>query len=206
MGFVDGGTIQLRAQLGNGMIAVVHPDLDDVHLFGGIFIDVLARFGNGSDPIGSLRASGFWAGETASGGVVARGVGDGLGTHLVYLVAGILAEAHRGADAVVSEMLQLIHKSVTGHRQVLMGVDDRRHHRLSGQIHASGARGNLELTLSADGGEVAVLNDESRIFDGRASVSNNKPRPFEHRHGRRHLRLDDDGHQPNCPRKEDGHR
>jgi hypothetical protein len=103
-------------------------------------------------------------------------------------------------------MLQLIHKSVTGHRQVLMGVDDRRHHRLSGQIHASGARGNLELTLSADGGEVAVLNDESRIFDGRPSVSNNKPRPFEHRHGRRLLRINDDGHQTNCPRKEDGHR
>ena len=36
-------------------------------------------------------------------------------------------------------MLQLIHKSVARHRQVLMGVDDRRHHRLSGQIHASGA-------------------------------------------------------------------
>ena len=109
MGLVDGGAIQLSGQLGNGMITVVHPDLDDVHLLGGIFIDVLARFGNGGDPIGSLRASGFWAGETASGGVVARGVGDGLGTHLVYLVAGILAEAHRGADAVVREMLQLIH-------------------------------------------------------------------------------------------------
>src|ERR1700686_2674859 len=94
------------------------------------FIDVPARFGNGGDPIGSLRASGFRAGEAASGGVVARGVGDGLGTHLGYLVAGILAEAHRGADPVVSEMLQLIHKSVTGHSQVLMGVDDRRHHRL----------------------------------------------------------------------------
>jgi len=103
-------------------------------------------------------------------------------------------------------MLQLIHKSVTGHRQVLMGVDDRRHHRFSGQIHAGGARGNLELTLSADGGEVAVLNDESRIFDGRASVSDNKLRPFEHRHGRRLLRLDDDRHQTNGPQQEDGRR
>lgn len=29
MGLVDGGTIQLRAQLGDGMIAVVHPVLND---------------------------------------------------------------------------------------------------------------------------------------------------------------------------------
>jgi hypothetical protein len=104
-----------------------------------------------------------------------RGIGNGFRPHLVCHIARILPEAHRHADAVVSQMLQLIHKSIPSDRQMLVGVDDRRHDGLASQIHTSRARRNLQVSLSPDGGEPTVLNNECGIRDRRALVSDNEP-------------------------------
>ena len=114
------------------MIPVVHPELYDVHFLRGHLIDVLPHLGLAGDPERSLRAPRLGPGHAASRSAVSRGIGNGFGPHLVHLIARILAEAHCRANAVVGKMLQLIHKSVSSHSEVLVGIDNRRYDGLAG--------------------------------------------------------------------------
>ena len=149
-------------------VPIVHPDLDEVDLPRGQLLDGLSGLRFARNPVRGLRPPRLRRRDPASRGAQSRGVGDGLLPHLERHIAGILAEAHDRADPVVRLPLQLIDERLARHRHVRMRVDDRRHDGLAGQIDASRAGRNLQLSSSADLGEPIVLNDERGILDGRA--------------------------------------
>jgi hypothetical protein len=190
VGLVDDGAIQGWAQLFVLAISVVDPDLDQVDLPGGQLLDGRPGLVFARDPVGRLGAPRLRRRDPTSCGARSRGVGDRFFPHLEGQIADIMAEAHRHADPVVGQMLQLINRFLSSLGQVLVGVDDRRHDGLAGQIHTRRARRNVELPSSADRGEPIIFNDECGVFDGIAAVPDNQPRPLEHRHGSRRRRLD----------------
>ena len=178
---VNNGPIQRRAQLRDGVIPVVHPYLHQIHFLLGQLLDILAGLGFRFDPVGSLCASRFRSCQPASGGTISRGIGDRLLPHLESHVACILAHAHRNSDAVVREMLQLIDKSISSDREMFMRINDRRNDGLAGQVDASGARRNGDLSFSSDSGKPAVVDYECRIHDGGAAIARDEARAFKHR-------------------------
>jgi len=62
---------------------------------------------------------------------------------------------------------------------VVVAVDERRHHRLAGQIHARGALGRLALALLAHPCERLALDEECGVLDRRAAVADDEARAFE---------------------------
>ena len=107
-------------------------------------------------------------------------------------LVGLEPQAHRGRDAVVGGALQVFDqigqrvvvlavRAVLHVRQpdMLVRVDQGRDDGLAGQVHARGARGGLPLTLPADPGEDAVLDQERRRLDGRAAAAVDEPGPLE---------------------------
>ena len=63
-------------------------------------------------------------------------------------------------------------------------VDQRRHHRLAGEIDAARAGGRRRRTLRARPGEAAVLDDERGVLDRRAAIAGDQPRALEDRRRR----------------------
>ena len=58
-------------------------------------------------------------------------------------------------------------------------VDERRHHRLAGEIDAPRPAGGVERALRADLCEAAVLDDERGVLDRRAAIAGDDPRALE---------------------------
>ena len=104
-----------------------------------------------------------------------------------------IADPDRGADAVEREALEMIDQVGAGegllrHRpggnileaEMAVHVDQRRHHRLAGEVDACRAGRRLHLAAPADRGEAVVLDDEGRVLDRRAAVAGDEPRALEH--------------------------
>ena len=88
------------------------------------------------------------------------------------------AHAQRGADAEVPTLFQIANQPFAVPAQVHMGVDDRRHHRLAGEIDARGA--------GRDGHALAGLHDLVAVDDQRrvlndAAVADDEPHVLERR-------------------------
>ena len=136
-----------------------------------------------------------------------RRIGDDLFPHLQRHVAPIrpaamqigtvfqIADADDRADTVVGESLQMVDEILArveflGHgsfryvleSDVAVEIDHRGHDGLARQIDVRSPGRNLQLTSPADPSEQVVLDKERGVFDGRAAVARNEPRPFEHRH------------------------
>ena len=52
-----------------------------------------------------------------------------------------------------------------------MRIDDRGDDGFAAQVHAPGARGNLNLSVPADLSETSAVDDKRRIVDGRAPIA-----------------------------------
>jgi len=62
---------------------------------------------------------------------------------------------------------------------VVVAIDQRRHHRLARQIDAGRAWWRLTLTLPPDPGECVTLDEECGILDRRTAVANDEASVFE---------------------------
>ena len=91
-------------------------------------------------------------------------------------------------DVVLAREVRLRHRPRDGVQEAEMsvGVDDRGHDRLAGEVDARRARRQRDVTLTADARELVVLDDERAVVDRRAVVAGNQARAFEeHRSGSR---------------------
>ena len=59
-------------------------------------------------------------------------------------------------------------------------IDLARHHGFAGQVDVHGSGGDLQFAALAYLSELAVLNDEGGVFDGRDVVAGDEPRAFEY--------------------------
>ena len=107
-------------------------------------------------------------------------------------LVGFQPQAHRRRDAVIGRALQVVDQvgqpvvvgavrplRHAGQSHVLVRVDQRRDHRLAGQVHARGTLGRLPLARRANPGEDAVLDEERRPLDRRAAVAVNQSGALE---------------------------
>ena len=163
VGFVDDRAVDVRLQLRHGAEAVVHPDLDDGHFARDQFLDFFPSFGlalgavRHAQAIRRRRACHRRRGNPAADGQEQRGVGDDLVPQLVRQlrvhVPPVEAHAHRRRDAVIRVALQVVDdrrarevllarraRLLVRVSQVIVGIDDRGHHGLAGQVHARRAR------------------------------------------------------------------
>ncbi len=188
-------------------VAAVDPDLDEIGLVGCEVLHGLARLRNARDRVrhvvsGRIGGTGPRIGEAETDGANKCGVRDDFGAQFVRQLSHVGAGADGRRDAVVGVALQVIDVVLAGKvrlRQlsrdsveepgVAVRIDDRRHHGLAGQIDARRARRHRHLASLADRRDAAVLNDESNVFDRRAAVTDDQPRPFEHRRAGRTRRL-----------------
>ena len=119
----------------------------------------------GLDPVRDGVPPGLGHGDAATGGEESRAVRDDLGANLKRQVASVLPEAHRGADAVVGALLQIVDEPLARAAEVHVGVDDCRNHRLARQIDAGRAGRDFHRIGSSDLRESGTINDERRVFD-----------------------------------------
>jgi hypothetical protein len=66
--------------------------------------------------------------------------------------------------------------------EVAVKIDHRRHDGFAREIDVHSSGRNLECATPAYPSEQVVLDKERGVFDGRAAVTRNESRPFEHRH------------------------
>src|SRR6185503_5089108 len=86
------------------------------------------------------------------------------------------------ADAVERATLQVVNERLARLAQMVMGVDDRRHHGLAGQTHVPGARRDLYLAYRADLLEARAVHEDHGVLDGRAPVAHDESCAHEGRH------------------------
>ena len=205
----DDRQIEGWLQLFRPSVPIVDPDLDEL----GLHLQVVARrltgFFNRRHRVGHVGSRGVTVGAAArpgdarSGGLEQRGAGHDLVAHLQRHVAPSctptaqirsidqVADANRGADAVVGQALEVIDQVLTGevllrHRavpivlvaDVTVQVDFRRHHELAGQIDMRGARRHLDLSLPSHPAERVVLNQERGVLDRCTAVAGDEQRTF----------------------------
>ena len=204
---VDDRPVDLRPQLRHRAAPVVDPDLDDVYPVTVQFLDRRATLRRGlratrdPEPVLLLRSGHRCGGDPAPGRQEACRVGE----HRVPQLEGqrlveLQPQAHRGCHAVIGGPLQMFDqvaqrvvvlavRAVLHVREpdVLVGVDQGRDYRLSGQVHAFRALGGLPLALATDPGEDAVLDEECRPLDRRAAVPVDEPGALEPRSVSRRL-------------------
>ena len=85
-------------------------------------------------------------------------------------------------------MLKLVDKRLSGHRQVLVRIDNCRHDRLPGEVHVHRARGNVDLPFSAHGSELPIRDNKRRIGNRSTPVAGDQACAFEDRGRRSSLR------------------
>ena len=177
---VDDGAVELRSQLVELAAAVVHPDLDEVHVRASELLDRRPRLLRRVDPVGDFRASGLVPGDSPAGGHRARGARDRGVPDRGRRLAVIVPQAHRSPDAVVGAPLEIVDQGVTRDREVHMRVDERGDHRPAGEVHMRGALRRHDLVRCARGDETTVLHDKGGVFDRIAAVTRDHGRPVEH--------------------------
>jgi hypothetical protein len=211
--FVDQRAIRFGRRLRLRATAIGDPHLDDRNVLRGNLLHHLSRIGIAGDAVHDWLAD---HGELPQQRGVRAGTGRpgacreheprtaNLARGLVAL--NLLREIHRigsggedRADAVIREAIERIDHVLArvvpprppvhvlvAHMHV--GVDERGHHRLSGEIHACRASRPLHVAHPAHPCDPAALDDQDAVVDD-ATVANEQPRPFE-RGGRRLLRTD----------------
>ena len=78
-------------------------------------------------------------------------------------------------------MLELVDPGLSLRRQVDVCVNERRHDGLAAQVDAGRAIRDLYVRPRTDLSEASVLDDEHRVLDGRAAVSDDQAGPLEDR-------------------------
>ena len=188
---VDDGGVELRRQLLHRSHAVVNPELDDVDLLGGLFVDRRARLGDGRHPVRRHRASRLGTRDAATCGKETRRAGNlscrCLCADLERHVGRVLPETLRRADTVVRTPRQIVDQHLARLAEMRVRVDDRRHHGLAGEVDSRRARGNAHVAGAADLREAVPAHDERGVLD-RASVADDDARVFEYRYRIRRLR------------------
>ena len=177
------GAVEIGAELLVLAVAIVHPDLDEVHLPRGQFLHCLPGFGFVRDPVRGFGAPRLRHRDSAARRAKQRPPGNDFVSHLECDIACVLAQAGHGADAVERLLLQPLDERLAGRRHVRMRVDDRRHHRLAGQVHACRARRHLHLAAPANLHKATIVDDEYRILNRRGSIADDDARPLEHGDG-----------------------
>ena len=111
-------------------------------------------------------------------------------TDLERHVRRVLPQALRRADAVIRAPLQVVDQHLARLAEMLVRVDDRRHHGLAGEVHARRARGDAHVGGAADLREAIAADDERGVLDRSASVADDDAGAFEDGHAGRRLRQD----------------
>ena len=122
-----------------------------------------------------------------------RRIWDDLVTELVrQLLIGLQTHAHRRRRSVIGIALKLVDQIFTSIVRLLVGavllvdqtdvvvsVDQGRHHRLARQIHTNGVCRRLTISFFADPRKGIALDQERRAFNGRRPVADDQARAFE---------------------------
>ena len=136
MRFVDDRAVELGRQLLVLPVAIVDPDLHHVDFLRSELLYSLPRLCLGRHPVrrfGSARLRSCYAAAHCSQAGCAR---NRILPQLKCDVVVVLPHADDGGDAEVGLALQQIHERLPLGGHVRMGIDDCRHHRLAGQVHA----------------------------------------------------------------------
>ena len=86
-------------------------------------------------------------------------------------------------DQILARVIFLCHRPVhiVLEPDVTVEIDLARHHGLAGQVDVRRPNRDPQLAALAYLGELAILDDESGVLDGRAVVTCDQPRAFKHR-------------------------
>ena len=197
--FVDDGPVHVRLELRYGAFPIVNPDLDELHASRVQRLNVFPAllFGRRAvrNPQAGLgrRARHRRCRDSLSHGEEARRIRDHLVAQPIGdFRIGLESHAQSGAHAVVRAPLELIDEVLTrivrlavaaipdvDQSVMVVTVDQGRHHRLAGQVHAHGALGWLTLTLPADPRDGVALDEERGVLDRSAPVADDEPRTLE---------------------------
>ena len=101
---IDDRAVQVRRQLSEFAVPCINPDFDDIDLLLREFLNGLAAFRLGGDPMRRGDAAGLRQGDAASRAEEASGVRHGMAAEIENIV-GVKAHAQRRADAVISPHL-----------------------------------------------------------------------------------------------------
>ena len=209
---VDDGAIERRTQLGCAAVAVVDPDLDEVDLLccelphiapafcvrRDVVRNALVRVGARPCIRRAHAAAGreqTRAAKTSRGLVLAdleRRIAriDALGDD------GAHAEVERAIEVVDDCVAPIVLRAIRGaflEAGVRVYVDERRHHRLAGEIDARGARRRFHIFCPPDADDGAVLDDEGRILDRRRAIAADQRRALVDRGLCKSGRRDEEG-------------
>jgi len=193
--FIDDGARQLGLQLGDRAVPVVDPDLDHPHFGGRELLHVAPCFGLGGDAVRrGLQHRRSWPlvgrRQPAAGRYVKRGVGHRRTVlDLVRQFAAIRAEALNGGDAgirvppqdvgeVVTRVVVLEIGEAFGVADVRVRIDERRHHRLAGQVDTPGPRSRANLPSPANRREAVAFDHERGIFHSGGPVADDQSGTF----------------------------
>jgi len=206
--FVDDRAVQRSAQLGGPAVAIVDPDLDEVDLLCGKLPHVAARLVVRRDVVGDaaigLRARAcVRRAHPAAGGEQTRAAETPCCLVIANPerdVAGIDAFRDDRADAEVDGPIEIVDDRLA--RVVLcavgraflkagmrVDVDERRHHRFAGEVHARGAGGSLHVSLAPYARDGAVFDEKGGAFNGRFAIAGDQACAFVERGAGRRTRL-----------------
>ena len=179
--FLDDGTVNLGRELRVLAHAVVDPHFDDVDAERGLLAHAGAPFVGRRDPVRDLAAARLRRREAAARRAIERVPGDDLAAHRVDVVAVVLAQAHRGADAEVRAMLEIGREPRAIARQMRVRIDDRGHHGAAREVDGRRAGRHRHRCRSADQAEAIVGADrKGRVVDDGA-IADEEPRAREYR-------------------------
>ena len=162
MRFFDDGTVKLGRELRVLTHAVVDPDFDDVDAKRGLLAHTGASFVCRRDPVGDLAAARLGHREPAARRAIKRVPWDDLAAHRVDVVAVVLAQAHRSADAEIRAVLEIGREARAIARQMRVRIDDHGHHRAAREIDGRRACRHRHRRRSTDQAEAIVGAERKR--------------------------------------------
>ena len=197
VGFVDGGSEELRSQLLLRAVSVVHPDLYKVGMVRGKIADGLAGLLDGCDDIRHVIArrivgSGPGPSQAAADSAEQSRAGEDFITELIRQVAHVGTHTDGRGKAVVGVALQVIgeilaieigfrHTAVQLLEETEVAVDVHHggHDGFAGEVDAQRAGGKPQLILAADAREASVADNKGGVLDGGLPVTQDEPGAFE---------------------------
>jgi hypothetical protein len=84
-------------------------------------------------------------------------------------------------------MLQIQGEGIAGVAGVGVRVDDRRHHRLAGEVHVPGPGRHRNVAGPTDLRDPRAIHDQCRVLDRAASVAQDDARALERGHAARRI-------------------
>src|SRR5690606_34789572 len=129
------------------------------------------------DPIRNVGAPGLGRGDASASGAIACGAGDRLVADREDVVADILAQAHRRADAEVRTAAQVRDQRLAVAAQVHVRVDQRGDYGGPAQVDARGALRDVDGSPRADCAEASTGDDERGVVE-HGAVADDDARAF----------------------------